>query len=163
MGWQCLRGFERQKQSVRKKSPDHFWGPLLPPELGLAPCRRVFLRRLIALDLCELISGIDGAERGRSSELNIRTALHAGPVFQLLDPITGDVDFFGSHVNQTARIQPITPPGNVYASEPFVALAESESIQEFFFEYVGLTKLAKDYGTLPMYGLLRAIPELDSW
>jgi class 3 adenylate cyclase len=109
-----------------------------------------------ALDLCDLVNTMDWGERGLPEDLNLRIALHAGPVSRLTDPLSGKSGYFGAHVNRAARIEPITPPGTVYISQSFAALAAAEHVAEFTFDYVGLTSLAKDYGTLPMYHLRRS-------
>lgn len=108
-----------------------------------------------ALDLCDLVNAQDWGEKGLPEDLNLRIALHAGPVSRLTDPLSGKGGYFGAHVNRAARIEPITPPGTVYISQSFAALAAAEHVTEFTFDYVGLTSLAKDYGTLPMYHLRR--------
>ena len=62
----------------------------------------------------------------------------------------------GSHVSRTARIEPVTPPGSVFVTEPFAAaleLAESP----FRCDYVGHLPAAKDFGRLRMYRLRRRI------
>jgi hypothetical protein len=33
----------------------------------------------------------------------VRVGMHAGPVYGALDPILGQINFFGSHVNRAAR------------------------------------------------------------
>ncbi len=60
-----------------------------------------------------------------------------------------------SHVNRAARIEPITPPGQVYASEAFAALSAVRCPDSFVCEYVGQTPLAKGYGTFPAYHVRR--------
>ncbi|NJN01794.1 MAG: adenylate/guanylate cyclase domain-containing protein [Leptolyngbyaceae cyanobacterium SL_1_1] len=104
-----------------------------------------------ALALCSLIQRIDWAAKGLPPDLNLRIALHAGPVHRSLDPISGQENYMGTHVNYAARIEPITPPGKVYASQAFAAIAASEGIQDFSCEYVGQTPYAKQYGTFPTY------------
>ena len=84
-------------------------------------------------------------------ELNLRIALHAGPVYEFDDPITGDRSYSGTHVSRAARLEPITPPGQVYASEAFAALAAAQRTPDFTCDYVGQTPMAKAYGTLPAY------------
>ncbi|HEY7088712.1 MAG TPA: tetratricopeptide repeat-containing protein [Tepidisphaeraceae bacterium] len=106
---------------------------------------------LFALELAAQISGGNWARFGLPAGLNCRMALHAGPAYSCIDPITGARNFIGSHVSQTARIEPITPPGQVYASQSFAALAAAEGVTEFTCEYVGKTPLAKGYGTIPIY------------
>ncbi len=110
---------------------------------------------LFALDLCELIGSIDWTEKGLPSSLNLRVALHAGPVYDCIDPITCQQNFTGTHVSRTARIEPITPPGQVYASRSFVALALASGARQFDCEYVGQIQLAKGYGIFPMYHVRR--------
>ncbi|MFE4107327.1 TRAFs-binding domain-containing protein [Almyronema epifaneia] len=104
-----------------------------------------------ALALCDLIQRIDWVEKGLPADLNLRIALHAGPVHRSLDPISGQENYIGTHVNYAARMEPITPPGKVYASQAFAAIASSEGIQDFSCEYVGQTPYAKQYGTFPTY------------
>ena len=112
-----------------------------------------------ALDLAELIDRMDWRSVGLPADLSIRIGLHAGPVYECLDPVSGHSTFCGVHVNHAARIEPITPPGNVYASEAFAALASAEDIRGFVCEYVGRTPLAKDFGLFSTYHVRRGAPE----
>ena len=104
-----------------------------------------------ALELRDRIVGTNWAAAGLPEELSLRIALHAGPVFEILDPITEHVDFTGVHMSQGARIEPRTPAGQVYASKNFAALVAAQMIHDFRCEYVGQMPLAKDYGTFPLY------------
>jgi class 3 adenylate cyclase len=61
----------------------------------------------------------------------------------------------GQHISQAARIEPITPPGEVYASESFAALSASEGVDTFVCEYVGRVPLAKAFGTFPLFHVKR--------
>jgi class 3 adenylate cyclase len=79
--------------------------------------------------------------------------LHAGPAYEFDDPITGNRTYSGTHVSRAARIEPITPRGQVYASESFAALAAARGSEHFVCDYVGQTPMAKGYGTLPTYHL----------
>jgi class 3 adenylate cyclase/tetratricopeptide (TPR) repeat protein len=110
---------------------------------------------MFALELCDTIHAIDWAAHGLPATLNLRIALHAGPVARHQDPITGYENYMGTHVNHTARIEPITPPGKVYASQAFAALAASEAVNTFTCDYVGKTPYAKQYGTFPTYHVCR--------
>ena len=69
--------------------------------------------------------------------------------------MTGHPDYTGMHVSRAARIEPITPPGHVYASRSFAALAAAQGARDFVCEYVGQTPLAKGYGTFPTYHIRR--------
>jgi class 3 adenylate cyclase len=78
-----------------------------------------------------------------------------GPVFPAHDPILDEPSFIGSHVSRTARIEPVTPPGAIYVTEPFAAALVLGGREEFPCEYVGHMPAAKDYGRLRMYRLRR--------
>jgi len=104
-----------------------------------------------ALALAEMTTKTNWAEKGLRTELNLRIALHAGPVYEFDDPITGRRNYSGTHVSRAARIEPITPAGQVYASEAFAALAAACRTSNFTCDYVGQTPMAKGYGTLPTY------------
>lgn len=108
-----------------------------------------------SLELCDLVQEIDWQTKGLPAGLNLRIALHAGPVERTVDPITGQVNYVGTHVNHTARIEPITPPGKVYASQAFAAIAASEGLRQFTCDYVGQMPWAKRYGTFPTYHVRR--------
>lgn len=115
----------------------------------------VFDAGMFALELADLMTTSDWEAQGLPKGLNLRIALHAGPVYSCIDPITGRPNFTGTHVSRAARIEPVTPPGQVYASQEFAALAAAERIGEFKCEYVGQTPLAKGYGTFPTFHVRR--------
>jgi hypothetical protein len=58
--------------------------------------------------------------------------------------------------NAAACIEPITPPGQVYASEAFAAMATAQQVTRLHFDYAGLTPMAKGYGTFPTYHVRHA-------
>jgi class 3 adenylate cyclase len=109
-----------------------------------------------ALDLNELVANTDWSKLGLPSQLGLRIALHAGPTYRCVDPVSGQANYTGTHVSRAARIEPITPPNQVYASQSFVALAAADSVEGFEWDYVGVIPLAKNYGTAPMYHLRRS-------
>lgn len=111
---------------------------------------------LFALDLCDRINETSWTSRGLPASLSLRIALHSGPVYACIDPITRQPNYLGVHVSQAARIEPITPPGHVYASQAFAAIAAAHTVREFACDYVGQTSLAKGYGTFPTYHVRRA-------
>jgi class 3 adenylate cyclase len=96
--------------------------------------------------------------------LSVRIALHAGPVFLGDDPLTGRKNAWGSHVNRTARIEPVTIPGGIYASDQFAATLVSalsgvspEAIDRYLYTYVGRIELPKGFGSQEIY-LLENMP-----
>jgi class 3 adenylate cyclase len=106
---------------------------------------------LFALELCELMVNTDWSRKGLPKAINLRIALHAGPVYSCVDPVTEQPSYTGTHVSRAARIEPITPPGQVYGSQAFAALAAAQGVKEFTCDYVGQTPLAKGYGTFATY------------
>jgi class 3 adenylate cyclase/tetratricopeptide (TPR) repeat protein len=108
-----------------------------------------------AMDLRDLVRDTDWAQWKLPKELNIRIGLHAGPVFRAREPLLDRLNFFGSHVNQAARIEPITSPGNVYASEPFAALLLADPRNRLDCRYVGVIVLPKEFGSYPIYHIKR--------
>lgn len=104
-----------------------------------------------ALELRELASGRDWTGQGLPASFNLRIALHAGPVHCGRDPVTGGPMFTGPHASRAARIEPITPPGQVYASSAFAAVAAAQGVAGLALAYVGRIPLAKGYGTLGLY------------
>ena len=109
-----------------------------------------------ALSTRDLIRDTDWEQRGLSAALNMRISLHSGPVYRFTDPMIQKINFSGSHVNRAARIEPITPPGQVYASEHFASLIVASNVAEITCDYVGTLPLAKGYGTFPMYHVRRS-------
>ena len=109
-----------------------------------------------ALDLCDLMTTKRWERCGLPSGLSLRVALHAGPVYEFNDPVTGSRSYGGTHVSRAARIEPITPPDQVYASEAFAAMAAAQRVTSFDLDYAGQTPMAKGYGTFPTYHVRRA-------
>lgn len=108
-----------------------------------------------ALALIELVNGQDWQGLGLPADMATRVGLHCGPVFVGSDPITGRPLYSGSHTSRTARIEPITPPGQVYVSSAFAAVATALGVEGLRFSYVGRTQLAKQYGKLALYHVQR--------
>jgi tetratricopeptide repeat protein/adenylate/guanylate cyclase family protein len=108
-----------------------------------------------ALRLQASMLAVDWKAAGLSETSQIRIALHAGPVFRGYDPIVKRDGYFGSSVTRTARIEPVTPPGMVYASEAFAATLTASGQRACALEYVGRMALAKGYGESRIYRLER--------
>lgn len=85
----------------------------------------------------------------------MRIALHLGPMYRDLDPVTGSVNFFGTEVSRAARLEPVTPPRSIYATEPFAAILSIEAGDRFELNYAGALPLAKGYGSSRVYRLRR--------
>jgi tetratricopeptide (TPR) repeat protein len=109
-----------------------------------------------SLALLSRMLQVDWRAAGLSDSSQIRIALHAGPVFCGFDPIIGRDNYFGSSVTKTARMEPVTPPGVVYASEAFAASLACAGQDRYAFEYMGWLALAKGYGESRIYRLERS-------
>jgi class 3 adenylate cyclase len=107
------------------------------------------------LELQEAMAAIDLEASGLPSHLALWLGAHVGPVFPILDPALGLPAYMGSHVSRTARIEPVTPPGAVYVTEPFAAALVLSGSERLACDYVGHMPAAKDYGRLRMYRLRR--------
>jgi hypothetical protein len=108
-----------------------------------------------ALALQETMAGLDPAAVGLPPGLGLRVGAHVGPVFEAVDPIRGERNYYGVEVTRTARIEPRTPEGDVYVTDPFAALIALEEPAGLSCQYVGHIPAAKDFGTFPMYVLKR--------
>jgi class 3 adenylate cyclase len=110
---------------------------------------------LCALDLSEQIPAVRWSRHGLPP-MNIRVALHAGPLYSFLDPVSEQLTWSGKQVTRAARMEPITPPGSVYASREFAALSAAVCIEDFQCEPVGPVRLAKAEGLAPMFVVRRS-------
>jgi class 3 adenylate cyclase len=108
-----------------------------------------------ALDLCDQFAQVDCQALGVPEGTAMRVALHYGPTYVGHDPVTERANYYGAEVSRAARIEPVTPPGTVYVTEPFAAVLEMEADDRFVCNYVGKTPLAKSYGVFPLYRLAR--------
>jgi class 3 adenylate cyclase/tetratricopeptide (TPR) repeat protein len=106
---------------------------------------------VFAIELRNMIRKTKWQKIGLLKSLNVRIGLHAGPVFSFQDPVLKQPTYTGSHVSWTARIEPIAEEGQIYASEPFAALAAATGVKEFACDYVGEKRLAKKYGAARVY------------
>ena len=111
----------------------------------------------IALHLQRELKDVDPAALGLPPDQGgMRIALHYGSVYQSVDRVTGLPNFLGNEVARAARIEPVTPPGDVFVTEPFAAMIALHAPDRFHCQYVGRVDLAKKYGTFPMYRLTAA-------
>lgn len=87
------------------------------------------------------------------ANMSMRVSLHYGVAHKLIDPILGRENYFGEGVARAARIEPITPPGEIYTTEQFAAMLMLDKDSPVVAEYVGNIAAAKDYGSFPLYHL----------
>lgn len=110
---------------------------------------------VFALDLSDLTADTDWSGLDLPRDLRVRVGLHAGPLFDFADRVTGQLTLSGKHVMRAARIEPVTPPGLVYATQEFAALSAAYAVTDFTCEPVGRVRLAKHGGYTPLYVLDR--------
>jgi class 3 adenylate cyclase len=106
---------------------------------------------VFALELCKMTVDTDWAALELPEGLTLRVGLHAGPLFDFSDRVTGQLTLAGKHVTRAARVEPVTPPGMVYATQEFAALAAAYGVTEFACEPVGRVTLAKKAGVTPLF------------
>ncbi|MCW5772842.1 MAG: hypothetical protein KIT16_14455 [Rhodospirillaceae bacterium] len=107
-----------------------------------------------AIEIQRRLAAIDYAALGFEHALQLRLSVHYGPVFPGIDEITGLPTYFGKEVTFAARMEPVTPPGEVYATEQMACQLALRREATVTAEYAGRVALAKQFGTAPMY-LLR--------
>lgn len=108
-----------------------------------------------ALTLSAAVGAMDWAGMGLPADTHLRIALHAGPVFSAMDPVTQKLSHYGGHVTRAARVEPIVIPGQVLVTEPFAAVLAARPATAFTCDLVGTEQLAKDYGVARLFRLRR--------
>lgn len=110
---------------------------------------------LFALELRDRFGRIPWAKLGLPADLGIRLVLHAGPVFSFSDPVLQRSTCLGSHVSRAVRIEPVTPPGQVFASQEFAALCSADDLAAVSFEFLGRVRTGGLFDEAPLYRLDR--------
>lgn len=105
--------------------------------------------------LAEALARVDLGALGLPAGGGMRIAAHYGAVYEMTDPVTGSITYCGNEVNRAARVEPVTPPGQVWVTEPLAAAIEMGAHGQFACRYVGRVALAKEYGIEPVYRLER--------
>ncbi len=108
-----------------------------------------------AADLQEEIVSLNPVAHGLPQSMGLRLGSHLGPVFRINDPVLGRPNYIGAHVSRAARIEPVTPEGEVYVTEAFATVLATNRSSGFTCEYVGKIAAAKHYGAMRMYSLRR--------
>ncbi len=108
-----------------------------------------------AISMRDMVRATDWQKLNLPPSLSVRIGLHAGPVYCIKEPMLGRLNVFGFHVNQAARIEPITSPGNVYGSESFAALLLLDPKNDLDCPYVGDIVLPKSFGRYKIYHIKR--------
>ncbi len=124
------------------------WGDALLAITRDAPCAAS-----LALELQSSLQDFDYTLLGMTESSGMRIGVHYGPAYETQDPITGKTTLYGTEVSRAARIEPVTPPGAVFVTEPFAAILALEAPDQYMCRYAGNIEFAKGYGTYPIYQL----------
>jgi adenylate cyclase len=108
-----------------------------------------------ALDLRDFYRNTPWSDHQLPTDLNCRIGLHSGVVFIGDDPLRDRKGIIGTQMNVAARIEPITPVGEVFATDAFEKLSKQHTDDTIAFYDAGLQLLAKDFGTAHLYRLRR--------
>ena len=85
-----------------------------------------------------------------------RLALDYGGLHSVFDAVQQVEKFAGRTMTQAARIEPITPPGSIYATEAFACEFVLALDAAIACDYAGQVPLAKSFGALPLYAVRKA-------
>ncbi len=107
----------------------------------------------VALALRDLAKQTDWAKHGLPKDLGVRIVLHAAPVYAFVDPTLGRLTCAGSYVNRAARIEPVTPRDQVYATQEFAALCGARRAANVGFEYLGYLRTTTLFEDAALYRL----------
>jgi len=143
----CAQALESRRDSVLCRNT---WGDALYLAFGDVRAAAGAL-----VDVQEAMLGIDFIRLGIPPSGGMRIAAHYGSVYELDDAVTGAPNLYGTEVSRAARVEPITPPGQVWVTEPMAAAVEMACPEEFACRYVGRIALAKGYGIERIYRLER--------
>ncbi len=108
-----------------------------------------------ALSLQEDLRHVNWPALGLAQETSVRIGLHTGPVFATFDPIMTETTYYGTHVNLTARLEPIVQPGQVLGTEAFAASLTAEGAGGYRCDYVGAMSLARRFSEARLFRLHR--------
>jgi len=123
-----------------------------------------------ALALKAAVLKYGGLEGALETPLGMRISLNAGPVLETADDIAGRLGNFGAEIVRAARIEPVTTPNQIYATDPFVSLLLAEENQSktqaeaeganwassFEIQYIGRVVLAKNAGAEGLHHITAA-------
>jgi class 3 adenylate cyclase len=106
-----------------------------------------------AVRLQQALREVDWPAMGLARETAARIGIHTGPVLRTFDPIMAKPAFYGTHVNRTARLEPIVRPGHIFVTESFAASLGAADDERFTCNYIGAMPLAKQFGEARLYRL----------
>lgn len=128
---------------------DNSWGDAI-----IAIFDRAALAAHFSLDLQARMADVPFAEIGLPRTLRPRIAGDFGRTWQGFDFVRKELTYYGLHVTRAARLEPVTPPGAIYVTQPFArALADEDP--SLVCEYVGELTTPKNFGVMSAYRVMR--------
>lgn len=108
-----------------------------------------------AIDLRDAIRDTIWVEHHIYTPVAMRIALHNASVTIITDPVTGELNAYGAHVNQTARLEPVALPNEIFTTDDFRRALESMNLTPVVFAWdeIGKMRLAKDWGETRVHRL----------
>jgi class 3 adenylate cyclase len=116
-----------------------FRTPRLAAECGLA--------------MQQAVGDFDRHLYGIGADLQLRIAIHYGPVHPVHDPILDRPSFAGREIIRAARMEPITPPGEIFVTEQLASALFLAGATDYRCDYVGVLPSAKSFGAFRMYSI----------
>ncbi|HZZ13185.1 MAG TPA: tetratricopeptide repeat-containing protein [Paraburkholderia sp.] len=114
---------------------------------------------MTAIDCCFRLQRVLRPDRtaraGLPAHLGIRLSAHVGPLYRRYDKVIHRYKFVGMEVVRTARIEPVTPVGEIFVTEQFAAALAFTTRDAYVCEYAGMQPMAKNFGECRMYSLRR--------
>lgn len=114
------------------------------------------------LDACDFMFALrtfvyENENDGKKFKIIPRIAAHYGEVALFEDPLLEKPNILGVEVNTTARIEPVTRPGEIFVTKEFKEAYESQLTDESDVEFdeLGEVKLAKNFGDHELFRLRR--------
>lgn len=93
------------------------------------------------------------AASGLPEALVPRIALDFGPLIPVQDAVQGAAKFAGRAMTRAARVEPVTPPGQIHATQAFACEVALSPGCGLVCDYVGQTHTAKGFGIMPLYAV----------
>ena len=106
-----------------------------------------------AIAMQERSESFDREAHGIEVHLQLRIAVHYGPCHPIHDPILKKDSFAGREIIRAARIEPVTPPGEIYVTEQLASALFLAGAKDWRCDYVGIQPTAKGFGNFRMYSI----------
>jgi len=107
----------------------------------------------LALELQHDLRDLPAELSPEGAPAGMRIGLHYGPIYVGADRVTGGDLWYGGEVNRTARIEPVTPIGDVYCTEAFASALILDGVDDLAAIPLGERALAQDFGVVRLYRL----------